>query len=238
MSNKPKPSEPSETPHEPQPEPQCWQKMGVWGDSSCEALRTHIHCRNCPVYQGAGRQLLDREASETYTQNLSEQFNPAQQAEQTEYPEHQALSLLLIFRLQNEWLAIDSQFFREAAPPTPCHTIPHRSNRILKGLLSIRGEMMLCVSLSHLLGLDEAKEEAATAAQMLVMELENETWIFPVDAFEGLQAVPEHLLLPPPATVTQGDRTYTQSVFSWKGHQVNLLDGELLFYAIQRQAVP
>ena len=38
----------------------CWETIGVHGDSSCEELAQHIHCRNCPVYSTAAQGLLDR----------------------------------------------------------------------------------------------------------------------------------------------------------------------------------
>ena len=38
----------------------CWNRIGVRGDHSCERLVRHIHCRNCEVYERSAAELLDR----------------------------------------------------------------------------------------------------------------------------------------------------------------------------------
>ncbi|SDV46390.1 chemotaxis protein CheW [Chitinasiproducens palmae] len=38
----------------------CWNRIGVYGDASCERLAEAIHCRNCEVYASAAIRLLDR----------------------------------------------------------------------------------------------------------------------------------------------------------------------------------
>src|SRR6185503_157399 len=50
----------------------CWNKIGLWGDSSCPELIRVSHCRNCPVYSAAGVQMLDRELTPGYRQEWSE----------------------------------------------------------------------------------------------------------------------------------------------------------------------
>ena len=37
----------------------------------------------------------------------------------------------------------------------PIHRVPHRTDRLLLGLANIRGELLLCVSLRELLGIEE-----------------------------------------------------------------------------------
>ena len=38
----------------------CWNRIGIRGDKSCERLPEHVHCRNCPVYAAAAKRILDR----------------------------------------------------------------------------------------------------------------------------------------------------------------------------------
>ncbi len=38
----------------------CWNRIGVRGDKTCERLAEHVHCRNCPVHAAAANRLLDR----------------------------------------------------------------------------------------------------------------------------------------------------------------------------------
>ena len=41
----------------------CWNRIGVYGDKSCERLREHVHCRNCEVHAAAAVRLLERYAT-------------------------------------------------------------------------------------------------------------------------------------------------------------------------------
>ena len=50
----------------------CWNDIGVSGDSSCAELKTVIHCRNCSVYRGAGRTLLQRNSPEGYVEEWTD----------------------------------------------------------------------------------------------------------------------------------------------------------------------
>ena len=31
----------------------CWNRIGIHGDKSCERLAAHVHCRNCEVHAAA-----------------------------------------------------------------------------------------------------------------------------------------------------------------------------------------
>lgn len=105
----------------------CWNQIGVQGDRSCSELKTHIHCRNCPVYSTAGRQLLERETEVGY---VSEWTQVLAQEKVTATPQFTAAGSLsvAIFRLGKEWLALPAQLFKEVTSPCPIRTLPHRSN--------------------------------------------------------------------------------------------------------------
>ena len=64
----------------------------------------------------------------------------------------------MIFRLGQEWLAFRTQTVAEVTLPRPVHRIPHRSNDVLIGLVNLRGQLQLCISLSGLLGVESALE--------------------------------------------------------------------------------
>src|SRR5262245_22921311 len=40
----------------------CWHTIGVWGheEPRCPELDRVVHCRNCEIYQEAGRSMLNR----------------------------------------------------------------------------------------------------------------------------------------------------------------------------------
>ena len=61
---------------------------------------------------------------------------------------------VLIFRLGAESLAFRTRAVAEVTTPRPVHRVPHRSGRILAGLVNLQGQAQLCVSLHGLLGID------------------------------------------------------------------------------------
>ena len=126
----------------------CWNKIGVTGDRSCPELLTHVHCRNCPVFATAGQRLFERDSPAGLIAEWTKQL-----AEPDIVTERGTVSVL-IFRVGHEWLAIDTELLVEIAELRPIHTIPGRSNERLVGLVSIRGELELCLSLGGLLGIE------------------------------------------------------------------------------------
>ncbi len=77
----------------------CWNRIGIHGDKSCPLLADHIHCRNCSVYSAAATRLLDRYAL---------QQDDHRPVADTQANEDIVTRSLLIFRLGEEWLGIDT----------------------------------------------------------------------------------------------------------------------------------
>lgn len=135
----------------------CWNIEGILGDSSCPQLKTVIHCHNCSVYAEVGRRIFEREAPPGYLETWTSRVT---QVGREEFPQSQEYLLsILIFRIGLEWLAFPSNIFQEVTRPSLVHTIPHRSDDIFQGIVNIRGSLLLCVSLSKLLGIRELKPE-------------------------------------------------------------------------------
>jgi len=149
---------------------------------------------------------------------------------------------VIIFRLGEEWLALPAHLFQEVTQPSAIHTIPHRSNEVLLGIVNIRGEVLLCISLHHLLGLEEnSTSQLAIASDSLVrdrmvaVEVQGNRWVFTVDEISSIHRFGADELRPAPATVTQASQTYTQATLDWQGRKVSCLDDELLFYTLNRR---
>ena len=140
----------------------CWNRIGVHGDSSCPELQNFVHCRNCPVYSNAGVQLLDRPLPEQYRREWTEHFAQEKKAAEP------AKGSALLFRLHTEWLALATQAFQEAAERRLIHSLPHRRSGLVLGLVNIRGELLICVSLSRLLGLE--RTAARGTEEMCIVE--------------------------------------------------------------------
>src|SRR5262245_44183938 len=126
----------------------CWSQIGVYGDSSCSELPKFVHCRNCPVYSSAAVQLLNRALSPEYRREQTDHF-----AERKKEAKLGKISALL-FRVANEWLGLPTQAFQEVAERRLVHSLPHRRQTIVLGLVNIRGELLICASLGRLLGLE------------------------------------------------------------------------------------
>ncbi|MBD2314008.1 purine-binding chemotaxis protein CheW [Desertifilum sp. FACHB-1129] len=213
----------------------CWQQIGVQGDRSCPQLDIYIHCRNCPVYTSAGRALLEREVPADYLAERTELLTQVKLEEAVD-----SLSLC-IFRLGGEWLALNSQYLVEVTEPVGVHSLPHRSNAILLGITSIRGEILMCISLKDLLGITS---DASTPAyspivyhRMVVIAQSRHRWVFSVDEMSGIFRIPSATLQPPPSTLSKATRTYTKAIVNWQNKSVSYLDDELLFYTLDHQVL-
>ncbi|MBW4494242.1 MAG: chemotaxis protein CheW [Oscillatoria princeps RMCB-10] len=214
---------------------ECGQLIGIWGDRSCPELKTHTHCRNCPVYSAGGRNLLERVAPAGYVSEWTDLL--AEQKEATA----KGTVPVVIFRLGVEWLALPAGLFQEVTPVSPVRTLPHRSNDILLGLVNIRGELQMCVSLSSLLRLDAAPAPAgkninsAVYKRMVVVEKEGNRWVFPVDEIYGVHRITTEEVRNAPATVSKVPDTYIKGMISWREESVSYLDDELLFYTLNKR---
>src|SRR5438128_1881795 len=132
----------------------CWSTIGVTGDRSCAQLAEHVHCRNCPVYADVARTLLDIPTNPTYLAEWS-----AHVATAKAIPDTSAESVL-IFRIGDEWLALASSAVQEVAAIRTVHSLPHRRSGAVLGLASVRGELLVCVALGAMLGLNAATVDA------------------------------------------------------------------------------
>lgn len=219
----------------------CWNKIGVGGDRTCKQLKTYIHCRNCPVYSAAGRGLLERDAPGGYIDEWTNLFSQTQFPETVSQIENTRTQAVIIFRLGIEWLALSANLFKEVTAPTIIHTIPHRSNDVLRGIVNIRGEILMCISLTNLLGLEipekikNAKTSAVSQQRMVVVEKNEDRWVFGVDEVSSIQRFHPHQFRPAPAVVSQSKEAFTKSVIPWQNKKVSYLDDELLFYTINRR---
>jgi chemotaxis-related protein WspD len=224
---------------------QCWNRIGVGGDRSCKALETATHCHNCAVYAAAGRSLLERDVpledlqewtavfAQPRTELKALQRSPQGSSAQ-DRPANTPFSAL-IFRLNHESFALPTSMLQEVTPPMPIHSIPHRRNDILLGLVNIRGKILLCASLNSLLGLDRSQPAHPERQKMLIVGHPESTWVFPVDEVQRISRFDSSELQPPPVVLSYATDTYTQGVIDWHNEKVNYLDAELLLHSLDRK---
>ncbi len=209
----------------------CWNTIGITGDSSCPELKKHVHCRNCPVYAAAGAQLLNRSLPADYRHERTCHFA---QAQHTAAPTRTSA---LIFRIGLEWLALPSAAFQEVAERRPVHSLPHRRQGIVLGLVNVRGELLICVMLNRVLGLEDTASHTAPRAnyeRLLVANWDAQRLVFPVEEVLGLHRFDAQELQAPPASVARAAQTFTEGIFAWRGRTVGYLDADSLFATLNR----
>ncbi|MFM9059828.1 MAG: chemotaxis protein CheW [Planctomycetaceae bacterium] len=222
------------------PMPECWRIVGVSGDRSCPELETFIHCRNCPVLAEAARTFFDRAAPAGYLDDwraILEEPSAAADAGTTS---------VLVFRLEKEWFALPTHVLVEVTTVRPLHRIPHRAGGGLAGLVNIRGQLQLCMSLHALLGLPGGPAAAApgapatdaAAARMLVVERVaddggRERWVLGADEVAGVHRLARTAVRAVPSTVSQAQARCSTALFDWQDRTVGFLDEARLFEGLR-----
>jgi len=208
----------------------CWHSIGVYGTGTCAELEKHVHCRNCPVYSSAAHRLLDRPLPPEYRLEWAKHFA----VEETRATP--AKTSAVVFRINAEWLALPTQAFQEIAERRRIHSLPHRRLGIVLGLASIRGELLICVSLGRLLGLERSplRSPQTDFGRLLVANWEGHRLVFPVDEVHGICRFQADELRESPATVARSSPSYTQGIFLWQHKAVGFLHPAVLFPALNR----
>ena len=246
----------------------CWNRIGTAGDRSCPELENHVHCRNCPVFASAARVFFDRPAPDGYVAEWTQWLASAEQ--RTRQTSGEALAEsdrdrvgVLIFRLGDEWLAFRTQTIGEVTMPRPIHRIPHRSNAILIGLVSLRGQLQLCISLHGLLGVEaspgarthaheqrlspepgaasESQKETgpavhfATGSHLIVLRdrERSETWVFAADLVLGVHRLARGQVRNVSSALANPEVGFSQAILSWEGKSISFLDEQRVFAALR-----
>ena len=205
----------------------CWKRIGVWGDRSCPELKEYLHCRNCPVYAAGAARLLDATVSESYLAGHATHYARAKR------DSRQGTLSAVIFRIAREWFALSTSVFREVAPLRPVHSLPHRRDRIVTGLANIRGELLVCVSLTATFGLAVEVGRGPTA-RLAVVSREGDRFVFVADEVAGIFRYEAADLGTVPATLAHAQATYTRGMLSWSERSVGVIDDQLLFFTLNR----
>lgn len=207
----------------------CRRLIGVWGDKSCAELPAQVHCRNCPVYARAGKRLLDREITWAAARAQDAEKQTGQEATRS----------VIVFRAGAEWLALPTTLAREVVAAPPAHRVPHRNDPRFAGLVNVRGELMPLVDVRAMLGVAEAADEQAQAAngrehpeRVLILERDGAGWALRVDEIDDIRRIPASALRPPPVSVELSSPRFTQAMFELPRGQVGLIDDELFWYAL------
>lgn len=221
----------------PRPE-RCWAVIGVEGDGTCLSLPELVHCRNCGVFSEAGRALLDREPPPGYL----EEWTRVLEEEKNEGPS--GTFRAAVFRVGDEWLALDTACVVKFGFSREIRRVPHRSGPIFLGLVNVDGELLLCASLAGVLSLPEARETsraapAGSAARLVVAARGSERWVFPVDEVDGVLSLDGRDLGDVPATLSNATANHSRGLVRVEdGRTLAVLDAALLFDGLRASLAP
>lgn len=212
-------------------DPLCWTVIGVQGDASCPELKQHVHCRSCPVFAAAGRSLFSRPAPEGYLSEWAQTLAkpPPKDAAKSESA--------VIFRLGREWLALETAVLVEVAAMRKPRRVAHRSSNVLSGLVNIRGQLELCVSLRSLLRVQDGATTDEAHRRLVVVEREKERWAFDADEVHGVFRYAKEELEAVPSTLSARSHdvgTFARAMIVWAPRRAALLDSEEVWNALRQ----
>jgi chemotaxis-related protein WspD len=128
---------------------------------------------------------------------------------------------------------------REIVSVRAIHSLPHRRGGAVLGVTNVNGELLVCFSLGHLLGLAPAAAPAsdtprAVHKRLLVIRRDGFGVAIPADEVDGVHRVHPWTLEDVPATLGKATGRHSNAIIMWRDHAVGLLDEQLLFHSLQR----
>jgi chemotaxis-related protein WspD len=211
----------------------CWKRIGVHGDSSCEVLHDVEHCHYCNVYRSTATYVLDKPASLDYIDEAT------RLAAEPLIERDRSYVTQLVFRVGEEWLALSSAVCQEVAARGRPHSIPGKRDGYIVGLVNVRGELLIQVALEQVLGIgsghvDQSTLSGAHAERLVVIQKQGDRFAFLASEIHGLVRSLWQELVSPPDTLARAEPHYTSSILQWNGKSVSCLDDELLFYTLNK----
>ncbi len=148
---------------------------------------------------------------------------------------------LLVFRIGDECLALPTPVFDQVAEMRRIHSLPHRRNPAMLGVVNIRGALVTCASLVALLRLDAGTAPGHTSRaecrRLLVVRAHAQLTAFPVDAVDGVWRFARATYESVPTTVACTAQPHTRAVVRRQGRTIGLLDAGSLFETLERSLV-
>jgi len=211
----------------------CWSQIGVWGRNTCPKLVDHLHCRSCPVFTRAALRLLDREPPAEYLEHWARHYSTVGEGGS------RLDGSVLVFRVGSEWFALPSSCVVEVSEQKMVHGIPHRRSAVLLGVLNIRGELVVTVSLGLALGVGvggavRSGEDSATGTRVVVVETGSGRLAMPVEEVAGVRRYDTRTIGTAPSTVARSAEHCLRGVLALDGRTLRVLDPGSLFSVLNR----
>lgn len=185
-------------------------------------------------HRSAAAQLLDRDIPADYLREWADILAAEQKVVETKFKS------ILVFRVASEWFGLATSAVDEVSEVGVIRRLPHRVGSLVRGIVSLRGEVLVCVALDVLLGLEKQEKEHAqdsgtTQSRLIVCNSEAARVAFVASEVHGVERYVPRELRQIPATVSKSANTYTAGILPWKGRQtIGCLDAEQLFRSLDK----
>jgi chemotaxis-related protein WspD len=185
------------------------------------------------------RDLLDRPLPPGYREEWARHFARSDRGVAAQDTTSEDSKTVMIFRLGEEWLALPTGILHDVVEPKPIRSLPHRRDAIVLGLVNIRGELLLCVSLHALLHIEQDKStphaaRADSLRRLVVMGRKDRRLAFVADEMHGVRRYDRSAALAVPATISLAASAFTTSMLNWEGRSVGCLDETLVLDMLDR----
>jgi chemotaxis-related protein WspD len=144
----------------------------------------------------------------------------------------------LVFRLGEERYLLPTTCVREVHRPQRVHRVPGRVGEVFRGLVCLRGELLLCADLHALLGAERGRarpaDGAPTTARSVVIEQGGARWAFETDEVLDVRRYVGAKVAPPQVTVARAAVHYTDGLVDLGDGRAARLDADRLFAGLAR----
>ena len=177
----------------------------------------------------AARRLLEREAPPDYLASWGKRLAPSltHRAAATRDP-------VAVVRIGEERFALSTACVREVHRPRRVIVVPGRTNEILRGLVCLRGEILLCASFHALVAASTPLADDQPRARMVVIEREGARWAFSVDEVVDIRTVDRAAAKPAQVTVAKAAVHLSDALLELNDGAAARIDPDRLFSALAR----
>lgn len=132
----------------------------------------------------------------------------------------------LVFRLADQLFGLPSSLVIEVLSSLTVRALPNRSKEVVQGLVNLHGRLQICVSLASLL---VPGQPAGVAKRLLVVNLQGDHYVTPVQDALGMHRFKAADIIQPPASAR-----HLNGLCSLNEQMVGLLDCSSLRNTLRR----
>lgn len=148
---------------------------------------------------------------------------------------------LLVFRIANEWLALPSHCIKEITQSTYIHKLPHATTSVLLGISNVHGELLVTISMQSFLELPDTSpasiqpQKTCQFARNIIMEVNKNIIVFPVNEIYGLTQIELSSLESPPISIVKSMKNYCIGIFPLNDLFIGLLNETLIINTLNEK---